>query len=185
MSLSALMQAVYVDPLETFDDDLVLLDDDALMVFKYLGMPLDAVLVRIAGPVEASDAEAIRRALDTGRSPLAAELRAEAMLAMPARHRLYLETRSLQPALAMVAECFRHYVAAVLQRTMVAIEAPPTWMMERLLDIEGGVIVRPCETEQFSTSIDVGVCVQGDEPTRPADCSLIYDVLGNSWHDDS
>lgn len=184
LSLNAMMQAVYVDPLETFSDDLVWLDDDALLVFKYLGLPSDAIMVRITGPVEVSDADAIRRALSAGRSPLSAELRAVAVLGMPAPHSLYLETRSLQPALAMVAESFRHYLAAVLRRTVVSIASPPTWMMQRFLDIEGGLCVRPRETDRFATFVDIGVCVQHDEPTRPADCSLIYDVLGNSWHDE-
>ncbi len=45
--------------------------------------------------------------------------------------------------------------------------------------------MRPLETELYSTFVDIGVCVQADEPTRPADRSLIYDVHGNSWHDEA
>ncbi len=182
MSLADLVDAARAVPLEIFDDEHVLLNDDALLVFRFLGLPPDTVIVRITGPVEASDSDAIDRGRQEGRSPLLAELRAEAVLSMPGERSLHLESRDELHALLMVAESFRHYVAALLHKPVSTITAPDPWMMQRLLSTDGIISVRPVETEVFSTSIDIGICTSDHD--GPATCSLIYDVLGNSWHDE-
>ena len=104
------------------------------------------------------------------------------MLSMPGDRRLHLESRDELHALRIVAESFRHYVAALRQRPIKTIAAPESWMMQRLLATDGIISVRPVETEVFSTSIDIGICTTDRD--GPANCSLIYDVPANSWHDE-
>ena len=103
---------------------------------------------------------------------------------MPTPCSLQLDSRDETDALRTVAESFRHYIAFQRRMPVSAIAPPESWQMRRLLDLEGEIYVRPIETEVFSTSIDVGVCAEPGGPTRPADRSLIYDVLTDTWHDE-
>lgn len=160
----------------------VVLDDESLAGVLDRHTLEGRYLVRIAGLVEAADVNAIARGLKTGRSALQSELRAAASMRVEGDRCLHIETRDPDAASAFVAESFRQYVAVLRNRPVSLIAAPESWQIKHLLEIEGGLAVRPLETELYSTFIDIGVCVQADEPTRPAGCSLIYDVYGNSWH---
>lgn len=169
---------------DSFGDDLKVLNDDGLRKLVAGSIDEKPIVVRILGPVEEADALAVESALRQGRSALEAEVRATASLHMLSPRSVSLETREKSSCLTMVAESFRHYVAALRRCPVGDISAPQNWQMERLLDLEGEIAVRPIETEVYSSSIDIGICVQAGGPTRPANCSLIYDVFSDTWHDD-
>lgn len=183
-SLSRLLDRCNITARDSFGDDLKVLDDDGLRKLVAGSIDEKPLVVRILGPVEEADALAVESALREGRSALEAEVRAIASLRMLSPRSVSLETRDKTPCLSMVAESFRHYVAALRRCPVGDISAPQSWQMERLLDLEGEIAVRPIETEVYSSSIDIGICVQVGGPTRPANCSLIYDVFSNTWHDE-
>ena len=183
-SVNRLPDSSRLTPRDSHGDDLKVLDDDELRQMVTANTDEKPIVVRILGPVEEADARAMKAALAQGRSPLMAEVRAIASLRMLSPRSISLETLDKEPCLSMVAESFRHYVAALRRCPVGDVDTPQNWQMERLLDLEGEIAVRPIETEVFSTSIDIGICVQAGGPTLPANCSLIYDVFSNTWHDE-
>lgn len=183
-SLNRLLDRCNITARDSFGDDLKVLDDDGLRKLVAGNVDEKPLVVRILGPVEEADALAVKSALRQGRSALEAEVRAMASLRMLSPRSVSLETRDKSSCLSMVAESFRHYVAALRRCSVRDISVPQIWQMERLLDLEGEIAVRPIETEVYSSSIDIGICIQEGGPTRPANCSLIYDVYSNTWHDE-
>lgn len=169
---------------EVFSESMILLDDEALNLFVRAGLPTNLCAVRIEGLVEYTDARAIEQALRTGRSPLEVELRASAFLTMESPRCLYFETRESEQVAMLVGEALRHYVAALRNRPVENIMPPQNWQVSRLLEIQGTISIRPIETEVYSTSIDIGICVKAGELLGPANCSLIFDVFSNTWHDE-
>jgi hypothetical protein len=141
-------------------------------------------VVAIDGPIESRDAQVVNKCIDAGKSPLLCELRATAALEVLGDRNVVLHSRSRDQALAMVAENFRHYLAARMERPLSNFSAPQTWHIERLLDESGMLTVRPIETQIFSTSIDVGVNTSRERFGAPAKRSLIYDRPSDSWHDE-
>jgi hypothetical protein len=140
-------------------------------------------LARVEGEVEARDAAAMAAAAAAGRSPLSAEMRAVAALEVCGDDAVTAELRSRDQALIMVAENLRHYLAALCDRPAQGFEAPPAALMHELLQ-RRGLTIRPIETQVYSTFIDIGVCLGAEEPSKPADRSLIYDLPSRSWHGD-
>jgi hypothetical protein len=167
-----------------FGEEALALDDEALTRVADMAGERSLAAVRVAGPIEARDAEAMTRALRRGDSPLDFECRAFAALYSGGPRSIRLEVTEPAPALRVVAEAFRHYIAALRKRDVPAIAPPEAWQVQRLLEIAGEISVRPIETEIFTTAIDVGICVEAGGPTRPAGRSLIYDVFSNTWHDE-
>jgi hypothetical protein len=170
-----------LDPRSTEANALVLDDESLAGVLARPALEYRH-LIRIDGPVEASDVSAIARGLMAGRSALQSELRAMATMRVEGDRCLHIETRDQDAACGFVAESFRQYVAALRNRPARMITAPEPWQIMQLLEIKGGLSVRPLETQLYATFIDIGICAGADEPTRPAAHSLIYDVYGNSWH---
>jgi len=160
----------------------LVVDDDALSAVLTRQVSDRSHLVRIEGEVEASDVSAIQRGLAKGRSALESEIRASASMRMSGDRCLQIQTHRADVACGFVAESFRQYVAALRNRPIPDIAPPEPWQIERLLTIDGGLSVRPLETELYSTFVDIGICVGADGPASPATLSLIYDVYGNSWH---
>ncbi len=140
--------------------------------------------VLIDGPIESGDVRAISRAIESKRSPLAAELRATAALRVNNDSSVTLETRDKSQCLHLVSEIFRQYLAALGRRPVRDFNGPETWQVERLLGVSGEINVRPRETDWYSTSVDVGISTECGEPTRPADRSLVYDLPSGTWHDE-
>ncbi len=184
LTLNRLLDRCSITALDSFGDDLKVLDDDGLRKLADGIVDEKPVVVRILGPVEEADALAVKSALSRGHSALEAEVRAIASLRMLSPRSVSLETRDKDSGLTMVSESFRHYVAALRRCPVSDISMPQNWQMERLLDVEGEIAVRPIETEVYSSSIDIGICAQAGGPTRPANCALIYDVFSNTWHDE-
>lgn len=166
-----------------FEPDLLVMDRTGLRGLVAICLPTRVLAIAVDGPIEIGDARAMNRAIDEGRSPLLAELRAVAALEVLGDRSVVLHCRQQDQALAMVAENFRHYLAALCGRPMTQFAAPEPWQIQRLFDLSGTITVRPIETERFSTSIDVGVNTSRERFSRPADCSLVYDIPSNSWHD--
>lgn len=140
--------------------------------------------VLVAGPVEQSDGKAMMQAIEAGRSPLEVEFRAIAALEVQRDRVATLHVRDKDYAAMMVAENFRHYLAALRSRPASEFATPEPSQLRRLLEVSGSITVRPIETDVFSTSIDVGISTATDGRRTPADKSLIYDVPSNTWHDE-
>jgi hypothetical protein len=140
-------------------------------------------VVRIEGPVEPRDAAAIAAAARQGRSPLDVELRAVAEMTVKDDQVVSVEVRREEQALIVIGENLRHYLAALCDRPAPTFAAPPPGLVREMLT-QGGLTIRPIETQVFSTFIDIGVCTTSDEPTRPAERSLIYDLPSHTWHAD-
>jgi hypothetical protein len=140
--------------------------------------------VLIAGPVEQCDARAIVQAVEAGHTPMEVEIRAIASMQVVNDRAVTLETRTREHAMVLIAENFRHYLAALRNRPASEFAAPESRHMERLMDITGALMVRPIETETFSTSIDIGVNTDAQGENIPANQSLIYDIPSNTWHDE-
>lgn len=139
--------------------------------------------IRIEGPVDAGDLDAIVSTIRAGRPAIAGDLRAVASLRVEAGGGLEFAARSMRPIAKLVAEDLACYAAAVLRRGADEVSRPPLHQVLRLLESSGSISVRPEETDVFAESIDVGVSTSaaGD---RPADRSLIYDLPSDTWHDE-
>jgi hypothetical protein len=70
----------------------------------------------VDGVLDHGDARAINKAVEGGRSPLLAELRAATALEVLGDRSVVLHCRARDQALALVAENFRHYLAALTNR---------------------------------------------------------------------
>ncbi len=147
--------------------------------------PVRLSAAQVSGPIEESDVDALKRAEEVGKSPLDAEMRARIALRSRAIGRVELHLRDQSAAPLFVAECLRHYLAARLHRLAHMVARPELWQIERLLSLTGILLVRPVETEVFSTSADVGISTHPDHEEIPADRSLIYDLPSNTWHDEA
>lgn len=184
-SIEVIANRLSIPTLDRFGDDQLLLDESSLRQLINSCTPRRLLVVRIEGPLEEGDVKAINQAMAAGQSPLEAELRAEIALEVTGDRSVILHARRKEHALALVAENFRHYLAALRTRPVSDFAAPDLWQMERLLSLTGLLTIRPIETEVFSTSIDVGIGTSNQSGTRPADRSLIYDIPSNSWHDET
>lgn len=183
-SIAMIAQRLSIPVLEQFDNDQLVLNKLSLMQLVSLCEPSRLLVTVIDGPIEAGDVQAIERAIEKNQSPLQAELRAVAAIEVMGDRSVVLHCREKTQALTVVAENFRHYLAALRNRPMDEFAAPDPWQIERLLSVTGLMTIRPIETQIFSTSIDVGVNTAQERFNQPADQSLIYDIPSNSWHDE-
>jgi hypothetical protein len=183
-SLQSIADRLAIPALERFSADQLLLDEAGLRQLINTCSCTRLLAVRIEGPLEQGDVKAINGAMDSGKSPLSAELRAEMALEVTNDRSVVLHVREKQLALRLVAENFRHYLSALRNRSVTEFASPEPWQIERLLSLSGSLTVRPIETEMFSTSIDVGISTNTGGDTKPANRSLIYDIPSNSWHDE-
>jgi hypothetical protein len=184
MPIADVAQRLAIPVVERIDDHELVLDTLSLRQLVSLCQPTRLLVTFVDGPVDARDVAAIDKAVDAGRSPLTAELRAEAALEVMGDRSVVLHSRDKNLALRVVADNFRHYLAALRNRSATKFAAPETWQLERLFELTGMLTIRPIETQMFSTSIDVGINTSKERFDRPADRSLIYDIPSNTWHDE-
>ena len=140
------------------------------------------VAVIVDGPIEPGDLRALRRAVDMGTSPLAAEVRAIAVIDIRPHHSIQVQTRWKVHAMAVLAEDFRQYIAATRGQTAEGIARPEQRQLESLMARSGSVAILPKETRCYSTFIDVGLRTLFSNQTDPADLSLVYDLIGGMWY---
>lgn len=167
-----------------FDSDQLVMHEQAQR--ELIGM-LDTNRVRsvlVSGPIEQRDAKAMIQAIQTGHSALEVEFRAAAYLQVQRDRVATLHVRDKNHAALLVAENFRHYLAALRSRPASEFAAPQASQLRRLLDVSGSLTVRPIETDVFSTSVDIGISTSTASRSVPADQSLIYDIPSDSWHDE-
>ena len=143
-----------------------------------------AWIARINGPVEDGDAHALHRAWEQQTCLLAAELRASLSLTRGPHDVLVLRTDDQDVLLHAAGELFREHVHRTSSRPRQRIATPDAGLMHAILGISGTISIRPIETHSYSTWIDVGINTCPSRSIRPADCSIIYDTVGNSWHGD-
>lgn len=184
MPISEIALRLAIPYIEKLGPDELVMDELSLRQLVSLCQPTRLLVAVVEGPIDARDAEAMNKAVDAGRSPLLAELRAIAALEVLGDRAVVLHSRERELALGLVAENFRHYLAALSGRPMSKFDAPEGWQVDRLLSLTGMLTVRPIETQVFSTSIDIGINTSKERFTQPADRSLIYDIPSNSWHDE-
>lgn len=180
--LAIMLQRLGIVPLEICSNDQVVLDSDGLQSLAAIAQPLRLLVLAVEGPIERPDVAATNQAIEAGRSPLIAELRAVAALEVLGDRSLVLHTREREVAVNIVAQNFRHYLAALRDKPAESFAAPELNQVDALLHVSGAITVRPIETTVQGASIDVGVNTSLDRFSRPANLSLIYDVPTNSWH---
>lgn len=184
LSLSQIAARLAIPHEITADPHYLILDELALKQLVSLCQPSRLVAVAVRGELDARDVTAMTRAIESGQSPLLVELRAEAAIEVLGDRSVVLHVRERNAALGLVAANFRHYLAALRNTPSSRFAEPELWQLERLLDNTGALTVRPIETQQFSTSIDVGINTTRERFTQPADRSLIYDLPSHTWHDE-
>lgn len=138
--------------------------------------------VRIAGPVEVRDVAALANAAERGDSLLDFECRAVVSVHLRGDRVLEMDVRDEEIAYALVAEHFRHYLAALCNRPVGHYALPEAALIASLLADDQGITVRPIESDIFSTFVDIGICTTADDPQGPAERSLIYDRVSHTWH---
>jgi hypothetical protein len=185
MSLAAIAHRLCIAPLDGISDQQLVLDELSLRELVSLCQPTRLLVVAVDGAIDARDAAAINRAIDAGLSPLLAELRADFALEVLGDRNVVLHCRTRSLAGSLVADNFRHYLAALLDKPAARFTAPQSWQLERLLDDTGVITVRPIETDVFGATIDVGINTSRQRFEQPANHSLVYDVPSDTWHDES
>lgn len=184
MAIADIARRLAIPIIETIDSDQLVLDALSLRQLVSLCQPTRLLVTFVEGPIDPRDASAMNTAVEAERSPLTAELRATMALEVMGDRSVVLHCRDKGIALGMVAENFRHYLAALRNRPARVFTAPETWQLDRLFDATGLLTVRPIETQCFSTSIDVGINTARERFGQPANRSLIYDIPSNTWHDE-
>lgn len=171
-------------PIDVLAPNWIVADDSALhAILTCFALPTLSI-IRIDGPVEPADAEALAAAIRAGRSPFAAEIRTTFAASFLGDGSMVAESGDVDPLLALVAERLRLYLAGIRSVSPDEVARPELGLVHRLLDRTGRLSVRPIETEVFSTAVDVGFSTDPEGPGRPADASLVYDLHANSWHGD-
>lgn len=143
---------------------------------------LDHVAVLVEGPVEPADAAAIGRSLEAGYGALEGDLRAIASARVQNDRTTVIETREAEDAVRFFGATLRRYVAAVMKRAVEDVALPDEGLLLKVLERTGHVTIRPLETEMYATFIDIGMSTACDVEAGPADTSLIYDRVSNTWH---
>jgi hypothetical protein len=161
--------------------DCVLIGDEALARLVDSGRLVGAMLVRLEGAIERADAVAVRSAVLAGRAAWEGDFRAVAVLEAADDRSITLITAEEDLALMLVGENLRQYLSAILDREGDSIGWILPSQVHQLLDQSGSILVRPIETDVYSTFVDVGVCTSSDDDA-PAGEGMIYDLLSRSWH---
>ncbi|HBZ96620.1 MAG TPA: hypothetical protein DEO57_02105 [Phycisphaerales bacterium] len=95
-----------------------------------------------------------------------------------------IRARSRDDLLRVGGNVLRNHVRSRLDARQCGVTAPETDFMHHLLARSGAFAIRPIETEVYSTWVDVGISTSPDAAEQPADLSLIYDLVSNTWHAD-
>lgn len=169
---------------DVVDDHCAIVSDAQLARLASVGLLASLTVVRIAGAVELPDAAAVRRAVENNRKAWDGDFRAIACLRVLDDKSVSLETTEHRIADVLVGENMRQYLGALLDQEVGGLGMPDPSQIERLLSVSGSLLVRPIESDAFSTFVDVGISTSADEDT-PAAQSLIYDLPSHSWHDES
>ena len=117
--------------IDQFSPDQLVLSAESLASLIAIALPTRLLVIAIDGPIETPDAKAMGGAIDGGRSPLTAELRALAALEVLGDRSVVLHTRERLFPLHMIADNFRHYLAAILDKPAEAF-APPEGRTDRV-----------------------------------------------------
>ena len=86
------------------------------------------------------------------------------------------------PLLLVGGRVLRNHVRSRLGHRRYGLECPEADFMHHLLARTGTFSIRRIETEVYSTWVDIGVSTCPDGSAKPADLSLIYDLVSNTWH---
>lgn len=137
--------------------------------------------VRVDGPIEPRDAQAMMGSTTAGSTPLDVEIRATAAI-----HALgsgcVAQVRNWQQAMTLCGEVLRRHVAACCRIDPRRVSPCEADVVEVLLAGGSGLAARPLETERFPTFLDVGLSPASRGDASPADRSVIYDVPSGTWH---
>ena len=95
-----------------------------------------------------------------------------------------IRARSRDHLLLVGGNVLRNHVRSRLAARRFDVTSPETDFMHHLLARSGTFAIRPIETEVYSTWVDVGVSTSPEPVGKPADVSLIYDLISNTWHAD-
>jgi len=182
--LDRALDEMSITPIESFGFARHLVAGDGFTRLVSSPRVLGLVAARVDGPVETGDVRAMARAMAMRRSPLEAELRVSSTIEIQGGRLRTASARNRNDLLPFVAESFRNFLGAMRSEWTAPVALPDLGLVERLFEASGQILVRPIEAEIYSTAIDIGVVTAPAGEMRPADCSLIYDLFGNTWHGD-
>lgn len=95
-----------------------------------------------------------------------------------------VRARSREQLLLVGAHVLRHHIQSSLGTRQIEVAVPESDFMHHLMERSGTLSIRPIETEVYSTWVDMGVSSSRERRARPADLSLIYDLVSGTWHGD-
>lgn len=163
-------------------EGLLILDDDALQLYAASFSIEELAIVRIDGPIDRGDIQAMLTSAAQARSPLDVELRGVAAAEFVKDGPTILESREIDVVAAALGADLARYVESVLRVPSGEIPRPPDSEVMRLLAKSGSILVRPQDTELLGQNVDVGICTSRSNRRRAIDTSLVFCRPDGTWH---
>ena len=160
---------------------LLVLDDDALALYIASFEIEQLQMVRVEGPVDRSDINAILSKATQGDSVLEAELRATCSVEYSAEGSKILESRRIDMIAAALGADLAGYVANILSLARGDVPRPPQQQVMQLLARSGSILIRPKDIEVNGGMIDIGICTNLAEPADSTDTGLIFYPTDGVW----
>ena len=124
LSIADITKRLAIPVIHAISANQLVLEETALRQLVSLCQPSRLVVIAVEGEIDKRDAAAMVKALDEGRSPLLAELRAAAALEVLGDRSIVLHARNKALAHSMIADNFRHYLGALNSVPASNFEAP-------------------------------------------------------------
>ena len=137
----------------------------------------------VDGPIEDLDANAMEQAVVEGRCLLATDIRTAASVVSRAGL-VEIESRTLRPLLAVIAEMLRRYVARRIRCDHADLPLPDAEIIDLLISRTGRLAFRSIETEVYPSFVDMGIAFPEGEDLGPATTSVVFDRTSRTWHTD-
>ena len=133
----------------------------------------------VDGPIEVGDADAIVEAVSGSRSPLRSDVRMQSIVTSTSGDGIRAHVRNYDDALIIASSAIAQYATDLLGES---VSYPEPGLLDYLLGQTGHISIKPVETEVYSSFVDIGVSTS--DSTQPANATLIYDLVSDTWHGD-
>jgi hypothetical protein len=133
----------------------------------------------VDGPIELGDADAIVEAVSGSRSPLRSDVRMQSIVTSTSGDGIRAHVRNYDDALIIASSAIAQYATDLLGKS---VSNPELGLIDYLLGQTGDISIKPVETEVYSSFVDIGVSTS--DSTTPANATLIYDLVSDTWHGD-
>ncbi len=140
--------------------------------------------IRVDGPLEPEDIDALEQACRSGTCPLASEPRTVSAVRELDGGGTSIRARSRDQLLLVAAHILRSHVKGSIRPRVQDVTHPEVDFMHNLMDRSGAFNLRSIETDVYSTWIDVGLSTRPEPGLQPANQSVIFDFISGTWHGD-